>query len=260
MKIHFYKYQGTGNDFVMIDDRGLEPLDLSTEQVNQLCDRKFGIGADGLILLRPSEEFDFEMVYFNSDGRQSSMCGNGGRCILQFANDLGLVQELYTFMAIDGMHQGKVGAKVVSLQMVDVTEIEEKENGDLFLDTGSPHYVSFKSKMPSEGFVKQALAVRNSPEYKSDGVNVNFVCQVAEGLEMRTFERGVEDETLSCGTGVTAAAIASHFTGKTKNTSIDVKTAGGSLNLSFERNGNTYSNIWLTGPAKKVYKGEIELA
>ena len=259
MTIHFYKYQGTGNDFVMIDDRKENFTGLTTAQINLLCNRRFGIGADGLILLRNSKEFDFEMIYYNSDGRQSSMCGNGGRCILQFVHDLGIVKDKYAFKAIDGLHYGIVKPEEVSLQMNDVAEVKVDEKGELFLDTGSPHHIVFGDSLPGNDFVDLAKAIRHSQKYDQQGVNVNFAKANGNHIEMRTFERGVEDETLSCGTGVTAAALAANFTGRTSSSEISVKTAGGDLKVSFKREGDKYWDIWLTGPARQVFRGEIEL-
>lgn len=259
MKINFYKYQGTGNDFIMIDDREEQFTGLTTEQIHHLCDRKFGIGADGLILLRNNDEYDFEMVYYNSDGRQSSMCGNGGRCILRFIHDLGADQENYSFMAIDGLHYGMVNEDIVSLQMKNVEVVEDLGHGAVFLDTGSPHHIVFGDTLPGNDFVEQAKGIRHSEKYNEAGVNVNFITTTHSKIEMRTFERGVEDETLSCGTGVTAAALASNFTGKIEVNEIKVKTAGGDLSVSFKRTGSSYHDIWLTGPAQQVFSGTIEI-
>jgi diaminopimelate epimerase len=252
----FYKYQGTGNDFIMIDNRNLQ-FPIQTETIAHLCHRRFGIGADGLILLQHKPGFDFEMLYFNADGRTSSMCGNGGRCIIKFAFDLGIIKNKCTFMAIDGEHEGKVSAEGVSLKMIDVQEVAKTGN-DFFINTGSPHYVAFRP-IQTNSFINDACAIRNNDIYKEKGVNVNFV-EINDMLEMRTYERGVEDETYSCGTGVTAAAIAAHYTNKSMNIPIHVKTKGGELSVSFTPHTNgTYTDIWLSGAAKKVFAGTIEL-
>lgn len=259
MTLEFYKYQGTGNDFIMVDDRDGKYATINSEQIAKLCHRRFGIGADGFIFLRPSEEYDFEMVYYNSDGKESSMCGNGGRCILRFAHDLGINRENYSFMAIDGVHYGVISDNVVSLQMKDVSTIEERGEHSLFMDTGSPHHIQFMSTLPEEEFVQQAKEIRHSPQYAAEGVNVNFVSIKGKELSMRTFERGVEDETYSCGTGVTAAAIASNHKGLSKGNHLYIHTPGGKLELQFKVKDGHYSDIWLTGPAEQVFKGEISL-
>lgn len=259
MTVKFYKYQGTGNDFVMIDDRDNKYTEITDEQVKYMCDRHFGIGADGLIFLRNSEKHDFEMVYYNSDGHTSTMCGNGGRCILRFANDLGIDADNYSFMAVDGLHYGTVNDDIVSLQMVDVTEVRQLSDNELFLNTGSPHHIVFVDELPTDDFISLAKAIRYNETYAKEGVNVNFVKVTADGLQMRTYERGVEDETFSCGTGVTAAALAAHFTGKFKESPMEVLTAGGKLELDFKQKDDHYTDIWLTGPAEKVFKGKVKL-
>lgn len=259
MLLKFSKYQGTGNDFVMVDDRENRYQSLNTNQIKHICDRRFGIGADGLILLRNIENYDFQMVYFNSDGRESSMCGNGGRCILRFARDLGIQQREYRFLAVDGQHLGKVEGEEVSLQMGDVSTIKPLKDGALFLNTGSPHHVVFQDELPGNDFIAVARAIRENELYREEGVNVNFVKINDEILDMRTYERGVEDETLSCGTGVTAAALASNFLGKTKKGSVNVQTRGGLLKVMFKRQGDSYKDIWLIGPAERVFEGSMEV-
>lgn len=259
MTIQFYKYQGTGNDFVMIDDRDNKYTDITEQQVKHLCDRRFGIGADGLIFLRNSDEYDFEMVYYNSDGRTSTMCGNGGRCILRFASDLGIEGKNYSFMAVDGVHFGVVDDEVVSLQMVDLKDIDKLKDDVLFMNTGSPHHVVYTDSLPADDFVAVAKSIRYSDKYAEEGVNVNYVKVTGDTLEMRTYERGVEGETYSCGTGVTAAALGADFLKMTKTDRLKIKTAGGNLELSFKAQREGYTDIWLTGPAEKVFKGKIDL-
>ncbi len=243
----------------MIDNRDEKFSGLTSAQIQKICQRRFGVGADGLILLEDSDKYDFKMVYFNSDGRESSMCGNGGRCILQFVYDLGLTQENYAFTAIDGLHHGVVDRDEVCLEMTDVQDVKMFENGDLFLDTGSPHHIVFADALPGDDFIAQAKNIRHNDRYNEQGVNVNFVKVTPKLLEMRTFERGVENETLSCGTGVTAAAISSYHSGKIKSNVIDVETSGGRLQVKFKPNGAGYKDIWLIAPATRVFEGEIEV-
>jgi len=251
--LSFYKYQGTGNDFVLVDDRQNQ-LHLTQEQIAQICHRRFGIGADGFILLRSHEAYDFEMVYYNSDGRTSSMCGNGGRCIARFAADLGVPGNRYRFLAIDGAHEAEVGPATVSLKMQDVAQVSPVK-GDWYLDTGSPHYVAFADAPEELEILSAARAIRNSPPYQQEGVNVNFIALRENGLYMRTYERGVEDETYSCGTGVTAAALVAHTAQSGLTQPIQVSTKGGQLSVSFEEGPKGFSNIWLRGPAEFVFKG-----
>ena len=261
MEITFFKYQGAGNDFIIIDDRS-EHFDRSnTNLVAKICDRRFGIGADGLMLLRNKEGFDFEMVYYNADGHEGSMCGNGGRCIVAFAESIGIVGDKCLFVAVDGPHEAEMlyqdEKKWVSLKMIDVPNIE-KGIGYVFMDTGSPHYVSFNSNnLDNMDLVEEARKVRYNERYSKDGTNVNFIDINENVLKIRTYERGVEDETLACGTGVTAAVLTAHITGNVKGNAIEVKAKGGDLKVLFERVGNGYENIWLQGPAEFVFKGLI---
>lgn len=260
MTFTFYKYQGTGNDFVIIDNRQDEFSKNDTKLINSLCDRKFGIGADGLMLLEKPEVDgdDFKMVYFNSDGKQSSMCGNGGRCLVAFARFLGIIDTEANFTAIDGPHKATIQGDLVSLKMQDVKEIAKSGNA-LFLDTGSPHHVIFTKNLGHLDVKGEGAAVRYSQEYGEAGTNVNFVEKLdGDNFKVRTYERGVEDETLSCGTGVTAVAIAASVSKRALTEKIKLQTSGGELSVSFKRNGDTYADVWLTGPAKQVFKGEIE--
>lgn len=262
MELSFYKYQGTGNDFVMVDNRQQIVSKNNTNLIKSLCDRKFGIGADGLILLENSENpsDDFKMVYFNSDGRESSMCGNGGRCIVAFAHYLGIVKEKAAFTAIDGFHEAIIDNNLVGLKMMEVKEIKRKDAA-VFLNTGSPHHVIFSAKKVDELDIREhGAAIRYSSEYnEAGGTNVNFVEVIDKNnLKVRTYERGVEDETLSCGTGVTAVAIAAFATGKVDSPNVNLETPGGILSVSFEPQGAGFQNIWLSGPAKQVFKGVIK--
>jgi diaminopimelate epimerase len=260
MDLHFYKYQGTGNDFIIFDNRNGEYSNLNTKQINFLCDRRFGIGADGLMLLNKRQGFDFEMKYFNADGRESSMCGNGGRCLVKFAYHLGIHKNTYTFFAIDGEHEAEIDLDgTVSLKMRDVDGIRTV-NGDYILDTGSPHYIKMVSDLEKIDVFKNGRSIRNSDLFKREGINVNFVEQLNDDeISVRTYERGVEDETLSCGTGVTAAALACYHNEAGFN-DVMVNTKGGKLNVEYDRtNDDSYKNIWLSGPADKVFEGSIEI-
>jgi len=258
MKLRFHKYQGTGNDFVVIDNRQNKFGKYDAKRISHLCDRKFGIGADGLILLENDDLCDFRMVYFNSDGNQSSMCGNGGRCIVAFARFLGIIDTKTKFMAIDGVHHAEIKNEVVHLYMQNVNNIQNFGN-HLFLDTGSPHHVELTQALDQKNIKVNGSKIRNNERYKTNGVNVNFVEKINDvKFAVRTYERGVEDETLSCGTGVTAVALAMHYLGETEKNLISLVTRGGDLKVSFERLENGYKKIKLIGPAKIVFKGEIE--
>lgn len=258
MRLNFFKYQGTGNDFILIDNRkDIFPRD-NMELVSFLCDRKFGIGADGLILLESEPTSDFRMVYHNSDGRQGTMCGNGGRCSVAFAKHLGLIANETSFLAIDGRHRARILDDIVSLEMQDVDDIKEKRNS-LFLNTGSPHHVQMVKDINDLDVRKEGRKLRYGL-YGQEGSNINFVDDTGEGsFYVRTYERGVEDETLSCGTGVTAVAIAMHRAGHTQKEKVRITTPGGSLEVDFKFDGNGYREIWLTGPATLVFKGVMDV-
>lgn len=259
MILTFYKYQGTGNDFVIIDNRSLIFDKTNCKNIAKLCDRRFGIGADGLILLENHDTTDFKMVYFNADGNQSSMCGNGGRCIVAFAKFLGIIKHKTTFMAVDGLHNAEIENGIIKLQMQNVATIETYDNYQ-FLDTGSPHHVALVSDLENLDVKTKGAAIRYGKPYNNAGTNVNFVKQIeANTFAVRTYERGVEDETLSCGTGVTAVALAMHKSEKTASNSIVLKVEGGQLEVSFNaKPDGSYNNIWLIGPATQVFKGEIK--
>ena len=252
----FYKYQGTGNDFVMVDNREEVILKENTTLINSLCDRRFGVGADGLILLEKSNSTDFKMVYFNADGNESTMCGNGGRCIVAFANFLNIIEMTTTFEAIDGLHVATIKDDVVSLQMLDVATIEDKGNS-VFLDTGSPHHVQFEKHISSFDIKTIGRNIRNEM-YGAQGSNVNFVKKIDDTtFRLRTYERGVEDETLACGTGATAVAIAMNYLKETNANDIKLNVEGGELQVSFEVDNGNYTNVFLTGKAVQVFKGEL---
>ena len=262
MNIPFSKYHGAGNDFILIDNRRLQ-WNPEQKEVAFLCDRHFGIGADGLILLGEAPGYDFGMTYYNSDGNESTMCGNGGRCITAFAGSLGLITAHARFSAIDGAHLANIifnssSLFQVRLKMKDVEKID-RANEDLILNTGSPHYVIFTKDVDQMDVVKEGRKIRNSPPFVSHGINVDFVEVFDDHLYVRTYERGVENETLSCGTGVTAAAIAFALNRKEIDGLIKVTTLGGELNVSFSQNGGSFTNVWLEGPAERVFQGEMEI-
>ena len=258
MEQTFYKYQGTGNDFILIDDRAnVFPLkDVSL--VARLCDRRFGIGADGLILIQNAATSDFKMVYFNADGNESSLCGNGARCTIAFANFLNCIEDKTTFEAVDGLHSAHIDGDIISLQMHDVSKIQAFEN-HTFLDTGSPHHVEMVEKLKTFDVYGNGKRIREGSPYYMTGANVNFVEQLAKDqFAIRTYERGVEDETLSCGTGATAVALAMYENKKTTATKIKINVQGGVLEIQFEVTDKGYSQIFLSGPAEQVYSGTFK--
>jgi diaminopimelate epimerase len=256
----FYKYQGTGNDFVMIDNRLENFPKNNTKLIESLCDRRFGIGADGLILLENDNSTDFKMVYYNSDGNESSMCGNGGRCLVAFAKSLNVINNEATFIATDGLHNATIDENgIVSLQMKDVDEVKI-ESEYVFLNTGSPHHVTLVNDLENYNVKENGASIRYSDLYGKVGSNVNFVNQLSENhFALRTYERGVEDETLSCGTGATATAIAMNAIGKTNSNAIDINVEGGKLKVTFEKSEKGFEKVFLIGPATFVFEGEIEL-
>jgi len=260
MKIKFDKYQGAGNDFVLLDNRENNYDKITSEQVKTICDRHFGIGADGLMMLNKKDGFDFEMIYYNADGNVGSMCGNGGRCIVQFASTLGIKKNEYSFIATDGIHKAEIDLdKEVSLKMNDVSNVHFSLD-HYVLDTGSPHYVKFVKDVDKIDVVAEGRKIRNSKEFAEKGINVNFVEILHEDeIYVRTYERGVENETFSCGTGVTASALMAAHNDNGFNR-VEVKTKGGELNVEFEKISETeFKNIWLSGPATFVFSAEIEL-
>ncbi|MCH2044773.1 MAG: diaminopimelate epimerase [Saprospiraceae bacterium] len=263
MKLAFCKYQGTGNDFIILDNRKEQVPKLSAEQIEQWCHRRFGIGADGLMLLQNKEGYDFEMIYYNSDGRQSSMCGNGGRCIVAFAQQLGVIKDKAHFWAIDGEHQALISApEYVELQMGNVQNIELYQESDYILDTGSPHYIQFQKNVDAIPVLEEGRAIRYAPRFKADGINVNFVQELeADHLQVATYERGVEAETYSCGTGVTAAALAHYFAKPTtEHQERKIQTKGGALKVRFQQTEGGFEDIWLCGAANFVFGGIVEIA
>ena len=255
MNLTFYKYQGTGNDFVMIDNRNnfFPKRDISL--INKLCDRHFGIGADGVILIEDDNNFDFKMIYFNADGSET-FCGNGGRCAVAFAKFLQLIDSKTSFTAFDGSHYAQIKNGIVSLQMIDVNEIKVNENS-VFANTGTQHHVEMVDTLDNYPVFENGKKIRYS--YDAPGSNVNFVQKLnTNTFRVRTYEKGVENETLACGTGVTAVAIAMHKTNKTDATSIFLPVEGGELNVAFNVEKDSYTNVFLKGPAQFVFKGSIE--
>lgn len=258
----FFKYHGAGNDFILIDARVKKPV-LSQQDIKTLCDRNFGIGADGLMYLLPANDFDFEMKYFNSDGHEGSMCGNGGRCIVSFAYDCGIKKSHYHFVAIDGEHSADIleihaNEKQIRLQMQDVQNVEKIDN-HFVLNTGSPHHLSFCKSLDKKNVFAAGKSIRYSEKFKAEGINVNFIEQNKNQLFVRTYERGVENETLACGTGVTAAAIGAYIKGRKKFTSYQIKTLGGNLRVSFKAENSSFTEVYLEGPAKFVFQGTIQI-
>ena len=260
MNIEFHKYHGTGNDFVLIDNRDLSFPKNNSSFIKKMCHRRFGIGADGLILLQNNKGFDFEMVYFNADGKPGSMCGNGGRCTVAFAHSLGLIKNKTKFIAVDGIHEAVIQKEIISLKMANVKGIEKIGNS-FFVNTGSPHYVKFADDVEKIDIVKEGKKIRYNARFQKEGTNVNFVELKSNTLHIRTYERGVEDETLSCGTGVTASALVAAFVSSNlKTKQFLISTPGGKLKVSFsQKSPIEFTDVWLHGPAIAVYKGVYNL-
>jgi diaminopimelate epimerase len=263
MTIDFYKYQGTGNDFIILDNRKKDII-LTAKQIAQLCDRRFGVGADGLMLLQNHSELDFEMRYFNADGAEGSMCGNGGRCLVSFAHRIGVCSESTNFMAVDGPHKANfTNDGTVELKMLDVLKVSRTLNG-FFLDTGSPHFVKFVDDIENYDVSRKGKEFRYHEIFAPTGCNANFVEEISsDTIKVRTYERGVENETLSCGTGVVASALANFLKNKTGKKEYYIQTLGGKLTVRFsvlkKDDLFVFENIWLCGAAQFVFTGSIEL-
>lgn len=257
-QLKFFKYQGTGNDFIMIDDRARIFDDSDHNLIERLCHRRFGVGADGLILLRDHPKVDFEMIYFNSDGHLTTLCGNGSRCVVQFAHNLGVVDKLAVFETVEGKLEANIENGLVHLRMPDVNRVDEKKDS-YFIHTGSPHHIMFVNELEEYDVYNGGRAIRYSDEYSDGGTNVDFVEPVTEDrIFVRTYERGVENETLSCGTGVTASAIAYGL--QNDRSSVKIKTLGGELQIRFKKiDAGHITDIYLIGPARLVYEGEVDL-
>ena len=259
MKIKFQKYQGTGNDFIIIDNTDLSFPSENYSLIKRLCDRKYGIGCDGLILIEPSKSSDFTMNYYNSDGNLGSMCGNGARCSVKFVQNLNIINDNTVFTAYDGLHDASILDDIITLSMKPVRNIKSFGD-DLFLDTGSPHYVKMVQSLNDYKVFENGKKIRNSSLFEKNGVNVNFVEQISENeFSVRTYERGVEDETLSCGTGVTAVALAMFKLGKTDSKEVIIKTKGGELSVKFDTIEERYFDIKLSGGVVMVFSGEIDI-
>ena len=260
MQIAFQKYHGTGNDFIIIDNRQLKFPVNDSGLVAKLCDRRFGIGADGLILLEDDESRDFKMVYYNADGQLSSMCGNGGRCIVHFAHQLGIIGSEASFTAVDGVHSGSVSSDQVDLSMSDVSEIEIDDQYS-YMDTGSPHYSEWRDDLEQIDLITEARSIRYNDRFQAEGTNVNFLSWSDGAVHMRTYERGVEGETLSCGTGMVAAALYASLSDKLgEANSCTIYTKGGKVEVSFvSKTEKSFEQIHLIGPAVSVFKGTIDV-
>ncbi|MBC6401037.1 MAG: diaminopimelate epimerase [Ekhidna sp.] len=256
MKLYFHKYQGTGNDFILIDDQTLE-FPVSAALIERLCDRKFGIGADGLILIQDHEELDYKMIYFNSDGSQS-LCGNGSRCGFTFARDLNLVDKKATFETTDGVHQIKLEKGLIHFQLFDVSNSKKLSEKEWYLNTGSPHHIVLSESLNELDLRQAGRQIRYAKSYSGqNGTNVNFAQLLPDRVKIRTYERGVEDETLSCGTGATAVGLLAGNLGY--KSPVIVETKGGELKIFFEKGNDKFTNIWLAGPAEKVFSGSITI-
>ncbi|OCX52386.1 diaminopimelate epimerase [Mucilaginibacter sp. PPCGB 2223] len=261
MKLHFYKYQGAGNDFILVDNRKNIVNHANPALIARVCDRRFGVGGDGMMFLQEKEGYDFEMIYYNSDGQPSSMCGNGGRCMVAFAKFLGVIDSETDFLAVDGPHYAKISEEGnwVSLEVINAAPVK-RDGEDYVLNTGSPHYIQLTAGLADKDVFADGRAIRYNDTYKANGINVNFVEPQGEGYFVRTYERGVEDETYACGTGVTAVALAMAVHNKqTGHITTPIKALGGNLNIRFDYDGQTFSNILLEGPAEQVFEGEIEV-
>jgi len=262
VKINFFKYHGNGNDFIIIDNRsgGIDP---GREEIAFLCDRHLGIGADGLMLLEAKNGYDFSLKYYNSDGNESSMCGNGGRCMTAFAHQLGITGNTARFSATDGDHEAEILSENndscrVRLKMKD-TSPGEIYNDGYFIDTGSPHFVVYVQDVNAVDVRSEGRKFRNDERFAPGGCNVNFVEITAGGIIVRTYERGVENETLSCGTGVTASALITAFLNRDRQDTCFVKTPGGEFTVRFHYTSGRFSGVFLEGPAAFVFKGEITI-
>jgi diaminopimelate epimerase len=258
MTIKFSKYHGNGNDFIIIDNRNNLFPKTEYSFIRRLCDRNFGIGADGLMLLEKQAGYDFRMIYYNSDGHEGSMCGNGGRCLVKFAKTIGVIADSAIFAGIDGIYKASIdNSGVIRLKMQDVNK-PGRDGEAWIIDTGSPHYIIFTDDIEAVNVIENGRKIRYGEQYKQKGINVNFVERAGESIRIRTYERGVENETLSCGTGSVAAALAFAIGNGSREGSVTVETRGGPLKVSYKRrNKLSFSDIWLTGPATHVFDGTI---
>jgi diaminopimelate epimerase len=262
MEFTFYKYEGAGNDFVVLDDRKMQFPEKRADLVKFICDRRFGIGADGLMLLRLKNGYDYNMIYYNADGNESTMCGNGGRCLAAFAHKLGIIGKKAVFTAADGVHEAELlSENYVRLKMIDVTHVETGKDY-YYLNTGVPHYVKFLPSIEKLDVFNEGRKIRYSERFATEGTNVDFVQEYPDHIAVRTYERGVENETLACGTGIVASVICTGIRkGINQNTfSSKVDALGGQLKVTFYRDDSLITNVWLEGPATFVFEGTLHLA
>ena len=259
MKISFSKYNGAGNDFIIIDDINRN-IKLTKSQIYKLCNRNLGIGADGLILIRKSSKTDFEIIHYTSDGNLGSLCGNGSRCAILYAYRNNIINKNTVFKAFDGIHRAEIiNDELITMQMKLNSRIIKNEYG-IWLDTGSPHLIVESTNTDKIDVKNAGRSIRYNSYYKEKGVNVNFVERVSdEVFKIRTYERGVEDETRACGTGSTASAICMNYIGKTNSNYIKMKCLGGDLEVQFLKTNKNYLDITITGPAKLVFEGVIDI-
>ncbi len=260
MNIDFCKYQGTGNDFVMINSFKNDSFTIDSKDIATICHRRFGVGADGLILLERSAQYDFKMKYYNADGYEGSMCGNGGRCAFQYAKELGLIDSGAVFEAIDGKHEAYfVDKNLINLKMQDINKVKKTPLG-LFIDTGSPHVLIPTENIENKDAYNEGKKIRYDNYFAPHGTNVNFYEVKNDAIHLKTYERGVENVTWACGTGSIAVAVGAFVEGLINySSSIRIVSKGGVLQVSFEHKNNTYNNVWLSGPAQKVFSGSIHL-
>jgi diaminopimelate epimerase len=259
--MHFFKYHGTGNDFIILQDPdGSIEMLLDSSMIHEMCRRHFGIGADGLMLLQKSSGYGFRMVYYNADGKESTFCGNGSRCITALAHHLGWIGDETWFVASDGDHNARVSKDGdIAVKMISVKSITANDQ-EYILNTGSPHLVRFVENLDETDLIKTAREIRYSDRWREEGININLVQIQENGLKMRTYERGVEDETLSCGTGTTAAALSWAWHNRVEGLGkISVFTPGGQLTVTWMLGLHGFTDIWLSGPAKLVFEGDISL-
>ena len=252
----FFKYQATGNDFIIIDNYGKE-IKLTSDQVKKICDRRFGVGADGLILLEEKEGYDYSMIYYNSDGNKSTFCGNGSRCLAHFAHKKKLFKHKAHFFANNSNYLAFIQKGLISIKMPNISNFKINDDGTIFIDSGSPHVVLFRKNVNKIDVINLGREIRYSEMYSQNGVNINFVEEINKSLNVRTYERGVENETLSCGTGAVAAVIASHINGLIESGNVNVKTKGGDIKVSYNYDLNLYKDIYLSSDVSLVFYGEL---
>ena len=259
MKINFSKYNGAGNDFILIDDRE-NLINDNKSLISYLCNRHFGIGGDGLIILKESINSDFEILHYTSDGNLGSLCGNGSRCAVLFAYNKDIISKKTVFHAFDGIHNAEIlDNGLIKMEMKVNSDIVSNSYGT-WLDTGSPHLVVEKNDTDKLDVNIEGRLIRYNDFYKEEGVNVNFVEKISDDhFKIRTYERGVENETLACGTGSTASAICMNFLGKTNSSNITMQCKGGDLNVQFNSSEKNYKEISITGPAELVFEGVVEV-